>query len=154
MAEYKPFMLAEKVWTGTEYAYPNAEKVLAELNRLAAENAALRRLAFHTGPGEFSPEGWTWQQQAACDLARALEAEAALSMATLAHDLAAVLDFDPSIEVYIYPNGDGNYGIRLLAPDEKMGREHGCVFRVLGCDLTKLVAECRAWCDRNKGQGK
>lgn len=45
------------------------------IRRLIAEVKMLRTLAFHTGPGEFSPEGWTWQQQCNSERARYAELE-------------------------------------------------------------------------------
>lgn len=45
-----------------------------DLNTLRAENARLRELVYHTGPGEYSPDGWTWKQQANADSARLAEA--------------------------------------------------------------------------------
>jgi len=45
------------------------------IRRLIAEVKMLRELAFHTGPGEFSPEGWTWRQQCESERARYGELE-------------------------------------------------------------------------------
>lgn len=60
-----------------------------DLNTLRAENARLRELVYHTGPGEYSPDGWTWKQQANADRERLDEANAHIE--TLCDAAKAVL---------------------------------------------------------------
>ena len=44
----------------------------------AAEVERLSAMVYETGPGEFSPDGWTWKQAFTAEKARRIEAEAAI----------------------------------------------------------------------------
>ena len=48
-----------------------------EIRRQKKHIEELTAMVYETGPGEFSPDGWTWKQAFTAEKARRIEAEAA-----------------------------------------------------------------------------
>lgn len=57
---------------------PFCRRVIDGINAAIAEVSRLSAMVYETGPGEFSPDGWTWKQAFQAEKKRREEAEAAI----------------------------------------------------------------------------